>query len=238
MISALPESGAWQPNTIGAQFDRPMISFISASFSWPYPRPPRSGPRWHAHRPAVLDLLLERTDDLLVHRVRAVVDEVRAEREVERLDTRSRTNSSIQSSCSWNSGSVEKSHAIWSSPGLGSSSGCDDHGVVADALLAGRQRRSRAASGGRSHRPAPTPRLRTTHDRRSGGRTHVRRAHRTPALPTRARRPGRARPSTRPRSPRRRGGRPARRHRRRRASPAPRACAGGATGPGSVQYSP
>ena len=35
MISALPVSGAWQPNTIGAHADRPRISLSSASFSCP-----------------------------------------------------------------------------------------------------------------------------------------------------------------------------------------------------------
>jgi len=35
MISALPVSGAWQPNTIGAMPTRPSFSFIKASFSWP-----------------------------------------------------------------------------------------------------------------------------------------------------------------------------------------------------------
>ena len=35
-ISLLPESGAWLPNTLGAMsVDRPMISFSSASFTWP-----------------------------------------------------------------------------------------------------------------------------------------------------------------------------------------------------------
>jgi hypothetical protein len=35
MISALPESGAWQPNTDGAQRDRPSSSFSNASFTCP-----------------------------------------------------------------------------------------------------------------------------------------------------------------------------------------------------------
>ena len=51
MISALPVSGAWHPNTMGAHDERPRISLSRASFSWPYPWPPSSGPRWVAHRP-------------------------------------------------------------------------------------------------------------------------------------------------------------------------------------------
>lgn len=42
-ISALPASGAAVPNTVGAQVDRPRISFIRASLTWPYPCPPSSG---------------------------------------------------------------------------------------------------------------------------------------------------------------------------------------------------
>src|ERR1700691_2108875 len=34
-ISALPESGAWHPKTVGAKRERPRISFISASFTCP-----------------------------------------------------------------------------------------------------------------------------------------------------------------------------------------------------------
>ena len=50
MISALPVSGAWQPKTIEAHCERPRISLRSDSFSWPWPLPPSSGPRWVAHR--------------------------------------------------------------------------------------------------------------------------------------------------------------------------------------------
>jgi hypothetical protein len=35
MISALPVSGACVPKTIDAHGERPMISFINESFSWP-----------------------------------------------------------------------------------------------------------------------------------------------------------------------------------------------------------
>ena len=49
--------------SIGAQSDRPRISLSSASFSWPYPCPPSSGPRWAAHSPLLAHLLLQRVDD-------------------------------------------------------------------------------------------------------------------------------------------------------------------------------
>ena len=35
MSSLLPESGAWLPNTFGATRQRPRISCMSASFTWP-----------------------------------------------------------------------------------------------------------------------------------------------------------------------------------------------------------
>ncbi|MNC98343.1 hypothetical protein D3C83_162730 [compost metagenome] len=35
MISALPVSGAWQPNTEGAKCERPRISFIRPSLTCP-----------------------------------------------------------------------------------------------------------------------------------------------------------------------------------------------------------
>ena len=35
MSSLLPESGAWLPNTPGAALQRPRISCINASFTWP-----------------------------------------------------------------------------------------------------------------------------------------------------------------------------------------------------------
>src|SRR5262245_32669168 len=111
MISALPESGAWQPNTLGAHVDRPRISFISPSFSCPYPLPPRSGPRWHAHRScAFTSSWSGRTTFSWTG---WSLSYTRCE-----LNARSSgsisvcTNSLIQSSFSWNSGSVEKSQAI------------------------------------------------------------------------------------------------------------------------------
>ena len=85
MISALPVSGAWHPNTIDAHCDRPRISLSSASFSWPKPWPPSSGPRCVAHRPALAHLVLQRVDDRppgVVERVELQV----GEEQVERLD--------------------------------------------------------------------------------------------------------------------------------------------------------
>ncbi len=50
MISALPVSGACVPKTFDAHNVRPRISLSNASFNWPYPWPPSSGPRWVAHK--------------------------------------------------------------------------------------------------------------------------------------------------------------------------------------------
>ena len=54
MISPLPESGAWLPNTVGAIAVVPRISCISASLTWPKPWPPSSGGRCAAHSPRCL----------------------------------------------------------------------------------------------------------------------------------------------------------------------------------------
>ena len=58
-------------------------------------------------QPALLDLLLERRDRAL----EAVLAELVEDASRAARSPRART-SRIQSSCSWNSGSVEKSHAI------------------------------------------------------------------------------------------------------------------------------
>ena len=64
-ISELPESGAWLPNTAGANGLEPRISCISPSLTWPKPWPPSSGGRCAAHRPRSLHLLLQRRDRAL-----------------------------------------------------------------------------------------------------------------------------------------------------------------------------
>src|SRR5918997_1689422 len=108
MISALPVSGAWQPNTIGAHDDRPRISLSSESLSWPYPSPPSSGPRCVAHsfwrRTSAFSgsTTLRRVSSSGVN---SSPGQIRSSG-----STSSRTNSSAQSSLAWNSGSVSKSH--------------------------------------------------------------------------------------------------------------------------------
>ena len=108
MISALPVSGAWQPKTIGAHIDRPRISFSSASLSCPYPWPPSSGPRCVAHRSR------RRTSSFsgstILRRVSSSCVYTSCGHSRSSGSTSSRTKVSTQSSFSWNSGSVSKSH--------------------------------------------------------------------------------------------------------------------------------
>src|SRR6478735_2633038 len=110
MISALPVSGAWHPNTIGAHCERPRISFNSASLSWPWPCPPSSGPKCVAHKP------LRRTSSfsgsITLRRLSSSGTNCRCGNAKSSGSTSSRTNSSAQSSTFWYSGSVSKSHAI------------------------------------------------------------------------------------------------------------------------------
>ena len=105
----MPESGACDPNTIGAHSERPRISFSSASFTCPYPGPPSWGPRWVAQRPRSLTICCSggmsawrtgsfRSCDSSMIRSSG--------------SHSSRTNVSTHSSCSAYSGSVEKSHDI------------------------------------------------------------------------------------------------------------------------------
>src|SRR6266536_1566367 len=110
MISALPVSGAWQPNTIGAHCDRPRISLSSASLSCPYPCPPRSGARCVPHNSR------RRTSSFngstTFRRVSSSGVNASPGHTRSRGSTSSRTNASTQSSFCWNSGSVSKSHGI------------------------------------------------------------------------------------------------------------------------------
>src|SRR3954454_7369068 len=110
MISALPVSGAWGPNTMGAQLDRPRISFISESFSWPYPLPPSSGPRWAAQSSRSRTCCLSGSIALRRFSSRGVNSSPPHSRSSG--STSSFTNSATQSSCSWNSGSVSKSQLM------------------------------------------------------------------------------------------------------------------------------
>src|SRR3954453_21750551 len=105
-ISELPESGAWLPNTLGANTDEPRISCMRPSFTWPKPWPPRSGGRWAAHSPRSL------TCSWSGATARSKPSWPSSSNTVSIGQISSRTKSRIQSSCSWNSGSVEKSHAI------------------------------------------------------------------------------------------------------------------------------
>src|SRR3954454_11067222 len=105
-ISELPESGAWLPNTLGANTDEPRISCMRPSLTWPKPWPPRSGGRWAAHSPRSL------TCSWSGATARTKPSWPSSSNTVSIGQISSRTKSRIQSSCSWNSGSVEKSHAI------------------------------------------------------------------------------------------------------------------------------
>src|SRR4051794_39618892 len=109
-ISELPESGAWLPNANGAYGVVPRISCISPSLTWPKPCPPSSLSRWAAHSPRALTCSCRGAIARIIwsySRLRTSSGQIS-----------SRTNSPIQSSCSWNSGSVEKSHAIAPTPSL------------------------------------------------------------------------------------------------------------------------
>src|SRR2546430_5325636 len=110
MISALPVSGAGHPNTIGAHCDRPRISLSSASLSCPYPCPPRSGLRCVPHNSR------RRTSSFngstTFRRVSSSGVNASPGHTRSSGSTSSRTNESTQSSFSWNSGSVSKSHGI------------------------------------------------------------------------------------------------------------------------------
>ena len=102
--SELPESGAWLPNTVGAQGDMPSISCIRPSLTCPKPWPPSSGVRWAAHRPCFLTWSWsERTIRM---KVRSSVSRTSSGK------TSRFTKSRIHSSLASNSGSVEKSHVI------------------------------------------------------------------------------------------------------------------------------
>ena len=105
-ISELPESGAALPNTTGANGVVPRISCISPSLTWPKPWPPSSGSRWAAHRPR------SRTCSCSGAIARRNASSSSSEKIVSIGQISSRTNVRIQSSCCWNSGSVEKSQAM------------------------------------------------------------------------------------------------------------------------------
>src|ERR1700735_1531852 len=117
MISALPVSGAWHPKTTDAHCDRPRISLSRASFSWPKPCPPNSGPRCVAHRPwrrtsaftgSIASLRFPSSG------TNCMCGNARSSGSIS-----SRTNWSTQSSFSWYSGSVSKSHAMCNPPSVG-----------------------------------------------------------------------------------------------------------------------
>src|SRR4051812_21191488 len=104
--SELPESGAALPNANGANGLEPRISCIRPSLTWPKPWPPSSGGRCAAHRPR------SRTCSCSGATARTKPSWPSSSNTVSIGQTSSRTRSRIQSSCAWNSGSVEKSHAI------------------------------------------------------------------------------------------------------------------------------
>ena len=232
MISALPESGAWQPNTLGAHCERPRISFISAELQLAVALAAEVGPEVARPQVARLHLLLQRAHHLLVHGMRLVVDEVRAEREVERLDlapSRTRRSSRASPGTRARSRSPTPSVALLLSHAAPSRSHVDlaahracrpsvgvSVSLAPDQLLLLGRRQQVGVDAACAYAPR-RPRARRTRPR-----------------PTRARRRGRARPSTRPRSPS-----PSCASTDRTVGPAAsssactRSCSGGATGPGS-----
>src|SRR5271156_6214697 len=114
MISALPVSGAWVPNTIGAHGLRPRISLISVSLTAPKPCPPSSGPRCGAHRPWSRTCCL--SGSTILRRSSFSGKNSQPGNNTSSGSTSSWTNSRIQSSFFANSGSVEKSHAMSITP--------------------------------------------------------------------------------------------------------------------------
>ena len=86
--------------------DVPRISCISPSLTCPKPWPPSSGGRCAAHSPRSL------TRSCSGAIARPKPSSPSSSKTVSIGQTSSRTKSRIQSSCSWNSGSVEKSHAM------------------------------------------------------------------------------------------------------------------------------
>ena len=108
----LPVSGAAEPNICGADPYRPRISFRRPSFSCPKPGPPSSSSRKIAQRPCAL---ISSCRGLTSARTRGSGDRTAYGNTMSSGSISSRQNSSTQSSFFWNSGSVEKSHAM-SSP--------------------------------------------------------------------------------------------------------------------------
>src|SRR5207302_6495934 len=94
---------------IGAEPYRPRISLRRASFSWPKPGPPSSSSRNSAHSPRSLTCCLRGSTSALAL---GFLDHAAPGNTRSRGSISVRQSSSTQSSCSWNSGSVEKSHAI------------------------------------------------------------------------------------------------------------------------------
>src|SRR5664280_317171 len=156
MISALPVSGAWVPNTTEAHSERPRISFISASFTCPYPWPPSSGPRWQAHSPRSRTWCL--SGSTMARNAGSSGWKARSPHSRSSGWTSSRTKVSIQSSCSWNAGSVEKSQAMLSVLRFGVAGKSEDAFADHVALdLTGPPGDGEAACGQRTLRPACGP---------------------------------------------------------------------------------
>ena len=101
----MPESGAWLPNTVGAIGGGAEDLVHERELDLAEPLAAELGRQVGGPQPAALDLLLEGRDDL----VQPVV--VSSSRIVSSGHSSRLTNSVIQSRCSWNSGSVEKSQA-------------------------------------------------------------------------------------------------------------------------------
>ena len=86
-----------------------MISFSRPSFSCPKPGPPSSSSRKIAHRPCAL---ISSCSPLTIALIFGSFDRTAYGKTYSSGSISSRQNSSTQSSFFWNSGSVEKSHAI------------------------------------------------------------------------------------------------------------------------------
>ena len=105
-ISELPESGAALPNATGANGLVPRISCMSPRRTCPKPWPPRSGGRCAAHSPRSLTCSCSGA----ITRSKPAWPSSSKTGSIGQIS--SRTKLRIQSSCAWNSGGVEKSHAI------------------------------------------------------------------------------------------------------------------------------
>ena len=108
--SALPESGAWLPKMLGAECLWPRISCIRPELHLAEAEAAHVGRQVGGPQALALDLRLQRVGDPLEGP--SPLGRAPLGASVSSGKISSRTNASIQSSFSWNSGSVLKSHAM------------------------------------------------------------------------------------------------------------------------------